>query len=500
MKIFASIVTKFMQTTILYKSIDMSQLNSYVKSLLSPSRAGTFFAPFRSRSANPDGFDSKMKLWINAIEELLVHDKKLTVTLDYIHRSFIADNGIRPDKECIRLVMSEMKRRSRLVPMKTLKTSNIWSHPSQTSTSNFLDTIIDPNGWLGWGVRKLVVDPASWAISSIANSHDQTYSDLTDLSITDSMIFVSLNSLNQLSQRLYNELVRISKAEKQNCFEWQRLLDMIMPMSNTIIEAIDYKELLEMLDILIEYLAVNNYVALKLDEDIRLVKIANQDESRDTVVSINQKDVATARLTRAKEIITDNIDSYLKQAEAEREDAVHSFKREQVTKAKSHLRSYKRLNACVEQKNAQLKNIEELLANLDINDSNMMVLRAMESAVKVRPIATRSELDEFETMLNESQRLMQSNLDLSGIQIFEPQRLVQSNLDLSGIQFPECPNDELQTNCDLELLTENDGPSPSENQKVSNEHKKVDHSIDNSVKPSEPAKERKAAKTLALAV
>lgn len=363
----------------------MAQQNSYLKSILSPTKSGTFFAPFRSRSANPDGFDAKMKLWMNAIEEWMVRDKRLTLSLNNIHQTFISDNGIRPDKECLRLVISEMKRQSRLVPMKTLRTSSIWS--SSQSQANYMDNLIDPSTWLGWGVKKFVYNPAAWALSSLTGSHDQSYSDLTDMSIGDDMRFVCLKSLTELSHSLFLELVRISKAERQSCFEWHHLLELITPIMNSIIDATDSKEVLEMLDVLLEYLAVNKMVAIKEDDNIRLVKIANQEESREGEVVITQKDIATARLLRAKELIVADIDKYLKQAQSARSDAIQSFNKQEVARAKSSLRSYKRLNGYADRKEAQLRNVEELLDQLENTDSNMMILQAYKQGAEALALA-----------------------------------------------------------------------------------------------------------------
>lgn len=362
----------------------MSNQDSNLSSLLSPARSGTLFAPFRSRSANPDGFDSKMRLWINSIEEWAILNKKLIFCLEDIHQTFISDNGIRPDKECIRLVLSEMKRESRLVPLNSLRTSNIWA--TSTTRSLMLDSLIDPKTWLGWGVKKLVFDPATWAVSTLTNGNDPTYSDLTDLSINDKMKFVSSRSLGELSQRLQSELIRIGKAEKQFCFEWQHLLELISPIMNTIIDVTDGKELLKMLDILIEYLAVKRHIAIQMDDDSKLIKIANPEDSNDEV-KISRKDIAMARLLRAKELLTADADKYHSQAQRARHDAVASFKKREVAKAKSLLRSHKRFSALAEQKESQLTNVEIMSEQLANTDSNMMILKAYKDGADALRIA-----------------------------------------------------------------------------------------------------------------
>lgn len=383
--------------------------DSNLKNLLSPARSGTFFAPFRSRSANPEGFDSKMKLWINAVEEYSVLNKKLIISLKDIHQTFVSDTGVHPDKECIRLVLSEMKRRARLVPLATLKTSTFWS---SSRTTPLIDNFIDPKGWLGWGVKKLVYDPASWALSNlIVSGQDQAYSDLTDMSIQDTMKFVSRKSLHELSQNLFTELVRISKAEKQSCFEWQHLFELITPIMNTIIDANPGKELSEMLDILMEYLAVSGHVAIRIDNDAKLVKIACPDEPREDEVKITQKDVAVARLLRAKELLTSDADKYHDQAQRAKQEALESYKKNELAKAKSLLRSHKRLSACASQKESQLTNVEILLEQLENTDSNMMILKAYKDGAEALRMANvnlennTSVLDEMYDVTAEARHL-----------------------------------------------------------------------------------------------
>lgn len=383
----------------------MSNQNTSIRTLLSPARSGTFFAPFRSRSANPDGFDSKMKIWISAIEEWLVHSKRLKICIDDIYRSFTSESGIKPDRECIRLVFSEMRRRSQLVPIKTLKSSSIWCAPDNNHQNTLLDNYIDPNGWIGWGVKNFIYNPASWAITSITKNtmnteSTQIYSDLTDLSISDQMIFVSSKSLHVMSQNLLLELFRISKAERQICFEWHHLLELMTPIISTTIDATDSKELLEILDMIIEYLAMNKRVAIKLDNETKLVKISNQDESRDDNVIINQKDIAIARLLRAKELLTADMDKYLNQAQTAKDEAVIFFKRNEIAKAKSLLRSHKRLNNCAEQKDCQLRNVEELLDTLENTDSNKMILEAYKEGAEALAKAN-SNIDTNMTILDD---------------------------------------------------------------------------------------------------
>lgn len=353
---------------------------SSIKTLLSPSKSGSYFASFRTRSANPDGFDAKMKIWINAIEEWSVESKKLKITIDDIHRNFVSHTKIRPDKECLRLVFSEMKRRCLIAPIKDLKSSKMWS-PSQCQSS-LLSDYLDSNGWLGWGVTKLI----TWAQTNLP-ADEIPYSDLTDLSITNDMVFVCLASLNETSQNLLAELEKISKAERQSCFELDHLLELITPILNTIIDA-DNKDLLQSLDMILEYLAINSKIAMKVDNDTRLVKIPKQDDKTD--VNITQKDVALARLLRAKEKLTNDLDKYIKQAQTTKEEAAKAFQENEVAKAKCLLRSNKRYSNCVEQKEAQIRNVEELIDTLEETDSQKIVIDAYKEGAIALAMANMS--------------------------------------------------------------------------------------------------------------
>lgn len=323
--------------------------------------------------------------------------KKLTFSISDIHQKFVSDSGIRPDKECIRLVISEMKRRSRAVPLNSLRSSKFWS---STTSQTLIDNYIDPKGWLGWSVKKLVFTPATWAVSAFTNPGDQCYSDLTDMSITDTMKFVCQKSLHELSQRLYDELVRISKAEKQHCFEWQHLLELIMGNIDAIIDERNGRELMEVLDILMEYLALNKRVSMQEDNDTKLVKVISYEDTNDVDVDITRKDIAMARLLKAKELLTATADDYHAQAQRAKKEAIESYGKKELAKAKSLLRSHKRLMTCAEQKEIQLANVEDMLEQLEGTNSNMMILKAYKDGAEALKIAN-TKLENNVTILDD---------------------------------------------------------------------------------------------------
>jgi hypothetical protein len=385
-----------------------------------------------------------MKLWISAIEEWAVLHKKLTFSVNEIHQKFVSDSGIRPDKECIRLVVSEMKRKSRIVPWHSLKYSKFWS---DANSKTIIDNYIDSKSWLGWGVKTFVYTPASWAVSALSNPSDQCYSDFTDTSITDTMKLVCQKSLQELSQKLYDELVRISKAEKQHCFEWQHLLELIMGNIDAIIDERDGRELMEVLDVLMEYLALNRKVAMQEDNDTKLVKVISYDDVNDIDVNINRKDIAMARLWKAKELLTATADDYHAQAQRAKQEAIECYNRKEVAKAKSLLRSHKRLMTCAEQKEIQLANVEDMLEQLEGTNSNMMILKAYKDGAEALKIANtklegnvsvlddvydataeaRQLNEEMTQMLNDISRVGMQNISTSDLEAELNQYIAESN-------------------------------------------------------------------------
>lgn len=375
----------------------MSTKDTNLKTLLSPARSGTYFAPFRSRSANPDGFNSKMKYWIGAIEEWSLINKKLIFSLIDIHDEFVSsDMKLRPNKECIRLVLSEMKRKSKIIPLSCLKSSSLWS--PQTSSS-IVESFIDPNGWVGWGMNKLVITPAMWALSTVKPAQDQLYSDLTDMSITDNMEFICQKALDDISSNLKAELTRVAKAEKRTCFEWPHLVELLEPILNNIIDAPGRKQLLHRLEIIIEYLALKKFISLTQDADVKVVKIASNEDYNDDV-SITKKDIANARLMRARELLTNEADRLHSKMIEAKNLAIDHYRKQNIVKAKSCLRNAKRLAACVETREAQLSNVEHLIDQLESTESNMQILQAYKDGAEALKIAN-TKFDDMSVVMDE---------------------------------------------------------------------------------------------------
>ena len=77
-------------------------------------RLSVLFTEFRSREANPEGWDSKMMFWINSINRWSKERLVIKFNIEKI-RSAFERNSTLPQVKCIQLVLSEMKRRKLIV-------------------------------------------------------------------------------------------------------------------------------------------------------------------------------------------------------------------------------------------------------------------------------------------------------------------------------------------------------------------------------------------------
>lgn len=334
-----------------------------------------YFAPFRPRSSNPAGFDSKMKHWINAIEDWSLTQKRLLFSLRDIQNEFMKDD-IKPDKECIRLVLSEMKRKSVII-----------LHNNSNPSSFVLENYNDSNSWLVWGVKKLVLTPASMIFSTLVSPHDTIYSDLTDMSITDDMIFMSTKTLEKIASDVKNELIRISKAEHRQCFEWPQLLELLSPILQNIVNCSDMKQAVRRLEMIMVYLAQTRNISISQESDVKVVKIATNIDNLGDDLTITKKDIANARLLRARDLLTNDADRLHARAMVAKKQAVESYKNQNIVKAKALLRNYKRLSASAEQREAQLANVEHLLDQLESTSSNIMIMQAYKDGADALKVA-----------------------------------------------------------------------------------------------------------------
>lgn len=364
-----------------------------LKNLLSSERAGALFAPFRSRTSNVDGFDSKMKLWIAAIEEWLISKNQLTFCLHDIHQSLISDNGLKPDKECLRLVLSEMKRRSLMESLTNLHLSDKRS----SSNPSYLDQIVDPNGWVYWGVKNLIWKPIERACSIVAENAKKTqdFSDLIDRTIQDRDRFICRKSADIISEKFLTELIRISKAEEQSCFEWRYLLELLEPILPTIIVLDTTSELSFTYEFLILYLVSKEKVKVLEEVNSKFIKISGCDTSlypHKNSLEIGESDKAMALLKRDRESFTLDSDRLRQEAEACKAEACgyyNVFKRNQSVAAKvKALRSFRRydnLNKKAEFKESLLIKVESLIQTLKdtiSNESTFEGMRAFNAAMK----------------------------------------------------------------------------------------------------------------------
>jgi hypothetical protein len=113
-----------------------------------------FFHDFKSREANPEGFDSKMKNWMHVLEEHVLDRKDPLISIDDLRKQ-LDTQGMKPTVNCVRLVLTNLLRQEEIVA------------ESQFQQKFSIKKGDVGDSWIGWGisgVRKIF----TWG-SSIPN-------------------------------------------------------------------------------------------------------------------------------------------------------------------------------------------------------------------------------------------------------------------------------------------------------------------------------------------
>lgn len=111
------------------------------------------FGPFRVRDTNPEGWDLKMNFWTNAVNKWCLQTRRVAFTLEDVRRAF-ARFDQQPHLDCLRLVLSTMKRRGSLLLDEDLPV---------TRNARSLGRNV-----LNWTVNSLLLKPLSLGWSFVA--------------------------------------------------------------------------------------------------------------------------------------------------------------------------------------------------------------------------------------------------------------------------------------------------------------------------------------------
>lgn len=312
-------------------------------------RMEVLFHPFRVRDTNPEGWDLKMNFWINSINKWCLLQRKAVFTIGDVRKSFVRGDQL-PHKDCIRLVVSHMKRKG-LIALESELTSKHSRIPGHNLTSWLVDSMFVKPVMLGWSFLSHRDEILSEDDRILPISEESRFINKDTLQILVESIEAHLKNLNTTCMRYsvyYNYLNKNIFSEK--------------PIDHSTYDAI------------MSVLVSRNKVNVHEDCGIKLVKFGKD-------IHIKDSDVTLVKLEATKEILELEADKLFYAIESLENEARHQLTiNKNRDKALNLLRRKKRLEAKLKDKNNQIDNIEVIYEQLLDSDSNHLVISAFQLA------------------------------------------------------------------------------------------------------------------------
>ncbi|XP_018329836.1 charged multivesicular body protein 7 isoform X1 [Agrilus planipennis] len=293
-------------------------------------RMNVLFAPFRSRNANPQDWDSKLAFWRNMIELYCKESKCYKFTLPDLLKVFNR-NGRSPG--CLEVVINEM-----------FKLNEI------KSVSEYLEET-PSKSWTGWATQVLVKKPIKWTFHTVKNSFverdkNQEYVHVCSVDIASKIVLKSLPENCKGKVIDMHHLLEVLEWPIEKANGLQLVLHKLVCEEKADIKEVGFSEEPEK--------------ALTL----KLIKINTK-----TVKPISDVDVSIHILEENEKILTKNIEKQEAEVNRIREQAKNCLKTGHRQMAKSLLIKKKELEKQLTKKCNALQNVHVLLSKVkDVED------------------------------------------------------------------------------------------------------------------------------------
>ncbi|XP_017890873.1 charged multivesicular body protein 7 isoform X2 [Ceratina calcarata] len=316
-------------------------------------RMSSLFAPFRSKSANPQDWTSKYKFWKNLIYDWLDHNKRTTFSLADLNDAF-KRKGCTP--LCLMTVVEELVRNNEIT-----REIEFLKEPSES--------------WTAWSIDIFVKKPISWSFSKVKS---YIVSDELDKNAR----YVHLQIVKEIS----NALLPVLEERKESVLI--PFSDIVKSCRSKISDNISENTV--MLALL--WLRREKRVIFKTSQDQSelLIKIAVH--SSDSVTEIEE---GLYKLIKQESELVKEIE----QMEAEKVKVIDTAKAclskglRQV--AKTHLRKKRELENVIEKQSRNLDNIRSLISTIQNSHTNTAVLSAYRTGSNVLKKLNESGLSEL---------------------------------------------------------------------------------------------------------
>lgn len=388
---------------------------------------------FRSRDANPEGYDDKMSFWKRSILKWSSsHPSVAEFSLKSVCDSFEKD-GQAPSVGLLRTVLGVMVARNEVMKRDQYKEMLMKSCNE---------------GWVSWGMG-LAVRPISWGINTLIGSSSLAPTDQSSLHPDD--ILINPEVIDSLARELY------SKYKDSPLLKYDTLEEKVKReegMKGSLFELVLLK------------LQCEKRIAITEDCNMKLIKFGSRPV-------FTQSEIGLVRLESAKEVVESDIRIMESSLEGLKKEARDSLKEGNRVKAKQILRKKRRLEVQIRKRESQLDNIDFLLEQLVDCESHPTILTALKAAADILK-AHESKYDEISSTLNEVEDVVSAHQEIAS--------------DLSRT-FDKSMMSELELEEELnELLLEEEAIGGREERR-GNEGKLKEKSSRNVIEPSKEGKQ-----------
>ncbi|XP_058797791.1 charged multivesicular body protein 7 [Phymastichus coffea] len=288
-------------------------------------RMKSLFAPFRSRSVNPEDWSSKYKFWNQLIKTWAIYNAQCSITMSDLNLNFKRD-GV--TALCLPTVLQELYKNGEVI-----------------LESDFLKE--SSSTWTGWTIDIFVKKPVSWSFSKLKSYISEPIFDTNAR-------YIHIATVKELAQLILSTI----DSKKENT------LLSLSELTKSCIEKSGNNRITESnIKLALIYLRHTKKATFRdcqeNDKQELLVKISPK-----SAEEVTEIDEGIHKLTQQESMLIKNIE----QLEVERNEVITKAKSslanglKQV--AKSHLRKKHELDKCIEKRSAALQNVQRLLVRI----------------------------------------------------------------------------------------------------------------------------------------
>lgn len=336
---------------------------------LDDKRMEVLFSPFRLRYINPEGWDLKMNFWVNQINKWCLNQSKVVFTIEDAQKAFVRADR-QPFAECLKLVVSNMKRNGKLLfPEDLQEDRRNMKQLSRNFASWTLNTMLVKPFTMGWNM-----------ITSSAESN-VTLEDKFIANITNETRLINREALEVFTESV--ETYLNNKHEKGDCMRYGKFISLL---NKGIFAERNIDE--QAYEIICTVLESKNKIKVYQEDGIKIVKVGSDVQVKDNDIILIKLEFVKERL----EAEAAKLDEDMEEIKVQARKALEAKNRD---KALSLLKRKKRLENKLKDKDAQIENIEVTYEQLLDTGSQQMLVSAFQIANDILKKNTK-QLEEVE--------------------------------------------------------------------------------------------------------